>query len=154
MPVLDLDTRQQSTAHFFANRARLDDGGSGVALPLARRPGDVADSAGAGPGAGDTEADFTVIDTPGADTELSRAAHQRADLIVTPMNDSFVDFDMLGVVDPVTLELRAAQPLRRDGLGGAQAAGGGAGAAPSTGSCCAIAWPRSSRATAAAWTSG
>ncbi|HWA61068.1 MAG TPA: division plane positioning ATPase MipZ, partial [Caulobacteraceae bacterium] len=49
--------------------------------------------------------DFIVIDTPGADTELSRAAHQRADLVVTPMNDSFVDFDVLGVVDPVTLNL-------------------------------------------------
>jgi chromosome partitioning protein len=50
-------------------------------------------------------ADFVIIDTPGADTELSRAAHQLADTIVTPMNDSFVDFDMLGVVDPVTLDL-------------------------------------------------
>ena len=32
-------------------------------------------------------------------------AHQAADLIVTPMNDSFVDFDVLGVVDPVTLDV-------------------------------------------------
>ena len=47
-----------------------------------------------------------IIDTPGSDTAISRAAHARADLIVTPMNDSFVDFDMLGVVDPVTLELK------------------------------------------------
>ncbi len=51
------------------------------------------------------QADFVLIDTPGADTAVSRAAHGLADLIVTPMNDSFVDFDMLGVVDPVTLEL-------------------------------------------------
>ena len=50
--------------------------------------------------------DLIVVDTPGADTALSRAAHARADLIVTPMNDSFVDFDTLGVVDPVTLELK------------------------------------------------
>jgi len=54
-------------------------------------------------GALDTDADYIVIDTPGADTPLSRAAHQAADMIVTPMNDSFVDFDMLGIVDPVTL---------------------------------------------------
>jgi chromosome partitioning protein len=46
-----------------------------------------------------------IIDTPGGDTALSRAAHAKADLIVTPMNDSFVDFDMLGTVDPVTLDL-------------------------------------------------
>jgi chromosome partitioning protein len=50
-------------------------------------------------------ADFVLIDTPGSDTAISRAAHARADLIVTPMNDSFVDFDMLGIVDPVTLDL-------------------------------------------------
>jgi len=36
---------------------------------------------------------------------VSRLAHGRADLIVTPMNDSFVDFDMLGHVDPVSMEL-------------------------------------------------
>jgi chromosome partitioning protein len=52
------------------------------------------------------QADFVLIDTPGSDTAISRAAHGMADLIVTPMNDSFVDFDMLGVVDPVTLELK------------------------------------------------
>jgi chromosome partitioning protein len=51
------------------------------------------------------EADYVIIDTPGGDTPFSRAAHGRADLIVTPMNDSFVDFDMLGLVDPVTLDL-------------------------------------------------
>ena len=50
-------------------------------------------------------ADFVVIDTPGADTPTSRAAHGKADQIVTPLNDSFVDFDMLGQVDPVTLDL-------------------------------------------------
>jgi chromosome partitioning protein len=36
---------------------------------------------------------------------LSKAAHGKADLIVTPMNDSFVDFDLLGQVDPVSMEL-------------------------------------------------
>jgi chromosome partitioning protein len=46
-----------------------------------------------------------IIDTPGGDTPVSRMAHGRADLIVTPMNDSFVDFDLLGQVDPVTLDL-------------------------------------------------
>jgi chromosome partitioning protein len=47
--------------------------------------------------------DFILVDTPGADTVLSRKAHQSADVIITPLNDSFVDFDMLGVVDPVTM---------------------------------------------------
>jgi chromosome partitioning protein len=51
-------------------------------------------------------ADFIIVDTPGADTALSRKAHQSADVIITPLNDSFVDFDMLGQVDPVTLDLK------------------------------------------------
>src|SRR5690348_17933281 len=38
--------------------------------------------------------DFVVIDTPGADTHLSRLAHAAADTLVTPLNDSFVDFDL------------------------------------------------------------
>jgi len=48
-----------------------------------------------------------LIDTPGGDTPNSRAAHALADQIITPMNDSFVDFDLLGQVDPVTLDLKA-----------------------------------------------
>ncbi|MBY0421732.1 MAG: division plane positioning ATPase MipZ, partial [Parvularculaceae bacterium] len=38
--------------------------------------------------------DFLVIDCPGADTHLSQLAHAHADTIVTPLNDSFVDFDL------------------------------------------------------------
>jgi len=52
------------------------------------------------------DAEFVIIDTPGGDSAMSRAAHAQADLIVTPMNDSFVDFDVLGHVDPVTLDLQ------------------------------------------------
>jgi chromosome partitioning protein len=46
--------------------------------------------------------DFIIIDTPGADTYLMRVAHAMADTLVTPINDSFLDFDVLGTVDPVT----------------------------------------------------
>jgi chromosome partitioning protein len=46
--------------------------------------------------------DFIVIDTPGSDTYLMRLAHAMADTLVTPINDSFLDFDVLGTVDPVT----------------------------------------------------
>jgi chromosome partitioning protein len=103
--VLDLDQRQQSMGHFFANRARWI-AANQAELPEPIRIEGVSDVAGLGAaldGLGDI--DFLVIDTPGADTELSRAAHQRADLVVTPMNDSFVDFDVLGVIDPLTLAL-------------------------------------------------
>lgn len=49
----------------------------------------------------DRRYDFVVVDTPGADTYLSRLAHRIADTLVTPMNDSFVDLDVLARVDPV-----------------------------------------------------
>jgi len=113
---LDLDVRQQSMGHFFAHRrAWLDANGAIAPMPLefmlgaelAKAPDDEAlaqfDDAFA---KANDQADFVLIDTPGSDTAIGRAAHGRADLIVTPMNDSFVDFDMLGVVDPVSLELK------------------------------------------------
>src|SRR6267142_1781820 len=46
--------------------------------------------------------DFLVIDTPGTDTYLMRLAHSMADTLITPLNDSFVDFDVLGTIDPTT----------------------------------------------------
>jgi chromosome partitioning protein len=114
--VLDLDLRQQSVGHFFANRAAW------LAANKAEAPMPVLHPLSADLAvAPDAEAlarfeaafddvsaqsDFVLIDTPGGDTAISRAAHGLADLIVTPMNDSFVDFDMLGVVDPVSLDLK------------------------------------------------
>ena len=49
--------------------------------------------------------DFVVIDTPGTDSYLMRLAHSMADTLITPLNDSFIDFDVLGLVDPTTFEL-------------------------------------------------
>jgi chromosome partitioning protein len=46
--------------------------------------------------------DFIVIDTPGSDSYLMRLAHAMADTLVTPINDSFLDFDVLGIIDPTT----------------------------------------------------
>jgi chromosome partitioning protein len=43
--------------------------------------------------------EFVVIDTPGSDSPLSRHAHALADTLVTPLNDSFLDLDLLGRVD-------------------------------------------------------
>jgi chromosome partitioning protein len=100
--VLDLDRRQLSLAHFFANRLVWATA-EGVTLPHPEiLDADTVDQLTAALAA---DAHFIVVDTPGADTELSRAAHRAADLVVTPMNDSFVDFDMLGVVDPVDLSV-------------------------------------------------
>ena len=46
------------------------------------------------------DVDFIVLDCPGNDTWLSRLAHAMADTLVTPMNDSFIDLDLLGHVNP------------------------------------------------------
>ncbi len=114
--VLDLDLRQQSMGHFFANRAAwlaANDVSAPmpVEFPLSPDLAKATDEESLARfeeafAAAVEAADFVLIDTPGGDTAVSRAAHGRADLIVTPMNDSFVDFDMLGIVDPVTLELK------------------------------------------------
>lgn len=49
--------------------------------------------------------DFIVIDSPGSDTHLSRVGHAVADTLITPMNDSFVDFDLLAEINQETLEV-------------------------------------------------
>ena len=49
--------------------------------------------------------DYVVIDCPGADSYYSRLGHAAADTLITPMNESFVDFDLLAKVDPETLEI-------------------------------------------------
>jgi chromosome partitioning protein len=46
--------------------------------------------------------DVIVVDTAGSNTYLMRVSHAMADTLVTPINDSFVDFDVLARVDPVT----------------------------------------------------
>ena len=117
--VMDLDLRQSSMARFFANRHTwLASQDQTLPEPLMRHPAeDGVALARAGEieqmgrfseafGRASEDAAFVIIDTPGGDSAMSRAAHARADLIVTPMNDSFVDFDVLGHVDPVTLDLQ------------------------------------------------
>lgn len=48
---------------------------------------------------------FILIDTPGSDTPLSRAAHAVADTLITPLNDSFIDLDMLVRLKSDTLDI-------------------------------------------------
>jgi chromosome partitioning protein len=51
------------------------------------------------------ECDYLVIDTPGSDTFLSQLAHSYAHTLITPMNDSFIDLDMLVRLDQESLNL-------------------------------------------------
>ena len=48
---------------------------------------------------------YIVIDTPGHDSFLVRFVHSIADTLITPLNDSFVDFDVLASVDPETFAI-------------------------------------------------
>lgn len=49
--------------------------------------------------------DVVVIDTPGHDTPLGRKAHSLADTLVTPINDSFIDLDVIARVDGATMKI-------------------------------------------------
>jgi chromosome partitioning protein len=46
--------------------------------------------------------DYVVVDTAGSNTYLMRVSHAMADTLITPINDSFVDLDVLARVDPET----------------------------------------------------
>jgi chromosome partitioning protein len=49
--------------------------------------------------------DFIVMDTPGSDTHLSRLVHSYADTLITPLNDSFIDLDMLVRLEPSSMNI-------------------------------------------------
>jgi chromosome partitioning protein len=53
------------------------------------------------------EADIIIIDSPGSYTNLSKIAHSYADTVVTPINDSFIDMDVLARVNGDTLEVES-----------------------------------------------
>lgn len=118
---IDLDSRQKSFTHYVENRrACATRTGAPLELPdhycIARGEGVRVDENEAAEFAGFADAinaaehshDFVVIDSPGNDTYPMRLAHSMADTLVTPLNDSFVDFDVLGTVDAATLEVTGA----------------------------------------------
>ena len=99
---LDLDSRQRTMTRYLENRdatiRRL-----AVELPQARyevleEQDETALEAAIGRLS--DGADVLVIDTPGRDDPVARAAILKADTLVTPMNDSFVDLDLIGQVHP------------------------------------------------------
>jgi chromosome partitioning protein len=110
---IDLDARQATLTGYLAAREAFARA-KGVALPV---PAYAAVHRSDRDSRAEAEADETerfraaldglsktceivVIDCPGSDTFLSRLGHAHADTLVTPINDSFVDFAMLAKVDP------------------------------------------------------
>jgi len=49
--------------------------------------------------------DFIIIDTPGVNNYLSTLAHSFADIIVTPINDSFFDMNVIAEVDAESFDI-------------------------------------------------
>lgn len=110
---IDLDTRQRSFTHYIDNRLAWSRQ-RGKALPAPTHicfdeDAEFADDEAAGRAAfektlaGLAEShNYVVIDTPGHDHYLTRLAHTHADTLITPLNDSFVDLDVLGNVDAET----------------------------------------------------
>src|SRR5882757_5089630 len=113
---IDLDGRQRTLTHYLESRrgwARR----SGVELELptnfciARVEGAKVEENEAAEfsdfqraiAAAQDRHDFVVIDTPPHDSYLMRLAHSITDTLVTPLNDSFLDLDVLATLDPVTL---------------------------------------------------
>ncbi|MCX7288697.1 MAG: division plane positioning ATPase MipZ [Rhodobacterales bacterium] len=109
---LDLDLRQRTFGRYIENRrAYLAQAGLSLPTPDYRELPPAASASADTPQddrlaraveALQPVADFIVIDCPGSHTRLSQTAHTMADTLITPMNDSFVDFDLLARVDPVT----------------------------------------------------
>lgn len=116
--IIDLDVRQRTLTRYLENRLRWIQS-TGAKLPMPeivrvdasqKRTLDEAEAEETASLDGaitrlKRTCDFIVIDAPGGDTFLSRTAHTYADTLITPLNDSFVDFDLLGDVNPQTLEV-------------------------------------------------
>ena len=124
--VVDLDARQQSLVRFFENRERFAERrGTPLVMPTFQTvsPSEERDRVCA------EEEDRTalttaiselrqtcqyiVIDTPGASTVLTEYAHRFADVLLTPINDSFVDFDMLARVNAANGEIEGPSVYSR-----------------------------------------
>lgn len=105
---LDLDTRQKTLFRYCENRAetqrRRDASLPGPVFDICHGDSIEAleeEAARIGEGA-----DFLLFDTPGRDDPFARHVAASADTLVTPMNDSFVDFDLIGHVDAESFKVR------------------------------------------------
>ena len=110
--VLDLDLRQKTFGRYVANRRSfLSDQGIDLPSPDYHELPEIGQNnlregenmydhrLSAAVATLEPNSDFIVIDCPGSHTRLSQVAHSLADTLITPLNDSFVDFDLLAHTD-------------------------------------------------------
>ncbi len=105
---LDLDPRQRTLHRYLENRAETERRRS-IKLPNARFEvftGETLAELDTQVTELSQDADFLIFDTPGRDDLFARHAATEADTLVTPLNDSFVDFDLIGQVDAETFKVR------------------------------------------------
>ena len=109
---LDLDLRQRTFGRYVENR-RSFCAEAGLDLPApdihdlpeidasALKPGEnIYDHRlSAAVATLEPDSDFILVDCPGSHTRLSQVAHSLADTLITPLNDSFIDFDLLARID-------------------------------------------------------
>lgn len=115
---IDIDARQRSLTRYIENR-RQTMLRENITLPLPhhivvqKSPFNIVDEAEQDERERFTKAlsrvmsgnDFVIVDSPGNDTYLSRLAHSFANTVITPINDSFVDLDVLATVDGNTMKV-------------------------------------------------
>lgn len=98
---LDLDVRQRSFGRYLENRAAfLVRKGLDLPMPVLAPLGEGADPLTPALRQLEATCDFILLDCPGSHTKLSQMAHTVADTLITPLNDSFVDFDLLARLSP------------------------------------------------------
>ncbi|RPF72728.1 ATPase [Aurantiacibacter spongiae] len=105
---LDLDTRQRTFYRYCENRAETQ-GRRKVSLPGPSFDvchGETVEQLEEEAARIAADADFLLFDTPGRDDPFARHVAASADTLVTPMNDSFVDFDLIGHVDAENFKVR------------------------------------------------
>jgi chromosome partitioning protein len=109
---LDLDLRQRSMGRYLENRLNFM-ANSNLDLPMVSlfdlpeidpnslQPGENIYDLRLSAAISELEPkyDFILIDCPGSHTRLTQVAHSLADTLITPLNDSFVDFDLLALTD-------------------------------------------------------
>ncbi|MGE5545654.1 MAG: division plane positioning ATPase MipZ [Solirubrobacterales bacterium] len=109
---IDIDARQATLTRYIQNRKNRKDAAQlGLTVPdhVALPPTDdrAADEQRLIEAVNrlKTGHDVLVIDTPGSDHYLSRLGHSFADTLVTPLNDSFIDLDVLALVDAESMKI-------------------------------------------------
>jgi chromosome partitioning protein len=128
---IDLDGRQGTITHYIKNRVRWS-ADHKIEIPVpehlvvtpsqysSRRSsvdderqldGEIAAMRG--------DYDIVIIDTPGTYNHLSNAGHKNADILITPINDSLIDIDVIAAIDPYSKDFVAesqyAANIRRIG---------------------------------------